>query len=215
MESKHERPLCAVVGQLFRRNKSMSIWWQRWTCPGWMFVPRKPHPFGNEYHTIADALTMIIWGIELVEGKDQPKDTEVVRKYEVLDKKLKSKTLPLMMRIMEPIFNTGKVVVLDSGFCVLKAIAALRVKGVFAQALIKKRRYWPAKVPGDLIDYYHLDPNEIWHTECIQGYIEDPCNTDTSSRVPYNLFCMKDADYTMKIMSTFGKLDTAKNSRFS
>ena len=47
-------------------DESMSIWWQRWTCPGWMFVPRKPHPFGNEYHTIADALTMIIWGIELV-----------------------------------------------------------------------------------------------------------------------------------------------------
>ena len=191
-------------------DESMSIWWQRWTCPGWMFVPRKPHPFGNEYHTIADALTMIIWGIELVEGKDEPK--EVVRKYDKECKKLKSKTLPLMMRIMEPIFNTGKVVVLDSGFCVLKAIAALRVKGVFAQALIKKRRYWPAKVPGDLIDYY-LDPHEIGDTECIQGYIEDPCNIDTSSRVPYNIFCMKDADYTMKIMSTFGKLDILTEGR--
>ena len=23
--------------------ESMSVWSNRWTCPGWMFVPRKPH----------------------------------------------------------------------------------------------------------------------------------------------------------------------------
>ena len=34
-----------VLGEL------MSIWHNRWTCPGWLFCPRKPHPFGNEYHT--------------------------------------------------------------------------------------------------------------------------------------------------------------------
>ena len=32
-------------------DKSMSIWMSRWTCPGWVFCPRKPHPFGNEYHS--------------------------------------------------------------------------------------------------------------------------------------------------------------------
>ena len=26
-------------------------------CPGFMCVPRKPHPFGNEYHSIADGVT--------------------------------------------------------------------------------------------------------------------------------------------------------------
>ena len=25
-------------------------------CPGFMVVPRKPHPFGNEYHTIGDGV---------------------------------------------------------------------------------------------------------------------------------------------------------------
>ena len=35
-------------------DESMSIWHSRWTCPGWVFCPRKPHPFGNEYHAIAD-----------------------------------------------------------------------------------------------------------------------------------------------------------------
>ena len=40
---------------------------------------------------------------------------------------------------------------LDSGFCVLKGIAELKKKGVFAAALIKKRRYWPKFIDGDAI----------------------------------------------------------------
>ena len=53
-------------------DESMSPWNNSWTCPGWMFVPRKPHPFGNEYHSICCAETMIMYGIEIVEGKDTP-----------------------------------------------------------------------------------------------------------------------------------------------
>ena len=25
----------------------------KFTCPGWMLVPRNPHPKGNEYHNIS------------------------------------------------------------------------------------------------------------------------------------------------------------------
>jgi hypothetical protein len=53
-------------------DESMSPWNNRWTCPGWMFVPRKPHPFGNECHSICCAETMIMYAIEIVEGKDAP-----------------------------------------------------------------------------------------------------------------------------------------------
>ena len=38
-----------------------------------MFVPRKPHPRGNEYHTVACGLSGILFAIELVEGKDEPR----------------------------------------------------------------------------------------------------------------------------------------------
>jgi hypothetical protein len=31
-------------------DESMSVWFSEYTCPGWMFVPQKPQPFGNEYH---------------------------------------------------------------------------------------------------------------------------------------------------------------------
>ena len=34
-------------------NESMNSWLNKF-CPGFMSLPRKPHPFGNEYHWIAD-----------------------------------------------------------------------------------------------------------------------------------------------------------------
>ena len=51
----------------------MSIWTLRWTCTGFMFVPRKPRPVTNEYHTIVDGLWGIFFGMEKVEGKEKPK----------------------------------------------------------------------------------------------------------------------------------------------
>ncbi len=42
-----------------------------------MCVPRKPHPQGNDYHSIADAdndgTKPIMWCVKLVKGKDRPK----------------------------------------------------------------------------------------------------------------------------------------------
>ena len=42
------------------------------TCLGWIYVPRKPHPMGNEYHTICCGKTRILYQLELVEGKERP-----------------------------------------------------------------------------------------------------------------------------------------------
>ena len=47
-------------------------------CPGFMVVPCKPHPFGNQYHTIADGdggKPFMFW-IKLVEGKDRSKKAD-------------------------------------------------------------------------------------------------------------------------------------------
>ncbi|KAL7487238.1 hypothetical protein ACHAW6_012858 [Cyclotella cf. meneghiniana] len=60
-------------------DESMSIWNSRWTCPGWVFCPRKPHPQGNEYHTICCGETGILFDFEVVEGRDRP------TRYVVLD----------------------------------------------------------------------------------------------------------------------------------
>ena len=51
-------------------DKSMSKWVSEYTCPGFMYVPRKPRQFGNEYHDAGCADSDIIWQVDLREGKD-------------------------------------------------------------------------------------------------------------------------------------------------
>ncbi len=52
------------------------------------------------------------------------------------------------------IFFNGGYVVLDLVYCVMKAIVELKMENLFAGVLIKKRRYWPAWVPGNGISEY-------------------------------------------------------------
>ena len=81
-----------------------------------------------------------------MEDKDRP--TQLIqKKWGDL-----GKTVGLMLRICEPIFSTGKCVVLDSGFCVSKEITDLLESGIYAAAIINKCKYWPKDVPGDAIE---------------------------------------------------------------
>ena len=94
----------------------MMIWLNKFTAPGWMVVPCKPHPFGNEWHTICCALCGILFWMELVEGKDQPSALGDMSYSE------HGSTVGLMVHMTETLWGTGAVVEMDSGFCVLKAI---------------------------------------------------------------------------------------------
>ena len=53
-------------------DESMSKWVNEYTSPGFMFVPRKPWHFGNEYHDAGCPKSDIIWQVELREGKGCP-----------------------------------------------------------------------------------------------------------------------------------------------
>ena len=120
------------------------------TCPSHPL--RGPYPLGNEYHSIADgdAGKPIMWRIKIQEGKDRAKDetgkwaflsafegrnSTTGRKY--------TKTSSLMCEITVPIHGTGKIVTMDSGFCVTAGILHLHDLGLFGQSLTKKRKYWP------------------------------------------------------------------------
>ena len=105
-------------------DESMSMWTNKFTCPGFMFVPCKPWPFGNEYHMVCCCLSGIMWGIDLVEGKDHPRQLGQHEYGEL------GSTVGLLVRMLFPIFHLGFVVILDSGFCVLKEIVELHKKGV-------------------------------------------------------------------------------------
>ena len=87
---------------------------------------------------------------ELVEGKEHP------RQAGTLDfEDLRGKTVGLFFRIIKSYFATGRCVIFDSGFCILKGLIRLRKKGVFACDVMKKIIYWPAVVTGkDMEDHF-------------------------------------------------------------
>ena len=168
-------------------DESMSIWTNAFTCPGFMMVPRKPHPFGNEYHTICCGVSGVLYQMELVEGKDAPPERGDPEHNNM------GKTVGLLLRLTKPISGTGKLVILDSGFCVLKAIIELRKVGVFASAVIKKRKYWPKGIPGDKIKEHFEN--------CIVG--DDDALAGRCDETDFYVFAMKDAGYVSMFMSTY------------
>ena len=168
-------------------DESMSIWHSQWTCPGWVFCPRKPHPFGNKHHTACCELSGAMFSMEMVEGKDHP--PQIKERFSEL-----GKTTGLLMRMLECYCATSRYVILDSGFCVLKALVELKKVGMFACAVIKKRRYWPAMVPGDaMTDAF--DEAQVRDLRAISGV-----------GVQYFLWGLKEPSYVMKMMATGGPL---------
>jgi len=67
---------------------------------------------------------------------------------------------------------------------------------VFGQALIKKRRYWPKHVDGDAVAH-HFESKEVGDIDSWPGVMDG---------VSFHIFGMKEPDYVMSIMSTFGTL---------
>ena len=169
-------------------DESMSPWTNQYNCPGYMYVPRKPHPFGNEYHSVCCGVSRIMWRIEMVEGKDTPAGT----RKEFDDKG--GSTVGLLLRMCKPFFYTGMALVLDSGFCVLKGLIELRKVGVFGASVIKKRRYWPKYIPGD-------DNNKHFEDKPVGSY--DVLN-GTLDGTNFTIHCFKEPDYVMQLMATYG-----------
>jgi Transposase IS4 len=106
----------------------------------------------------------------------------------------KGKTVGLLLRLTKLLWSTGKIVVLDSGFCVLKGIIELRQRGVFASAVIKKRRYWPKYIPGEVIQQ-HFEGLEVGSVDALGGTLDGvPC---------FHGFCMKADGYVSSLMSSY------------
>ena len=97
----------------------------------------------------------------------------------------------------ESIWHSGKVVVLDSGFCVLQALIEVKKKGLFAAAVIKKWRYWPKHIDGEAINT-KLRNEPVGTQTALPGVLDG---------VRFRIFCLKEQEYTMMIMSTYGTME--------
>ncbi|KAI2497494.1 Transposase IS4 [Fragilaria crotonensis] len=94
--------------------------------------------------------------IELVQGKDRPSQIPNEKYLE------HGKTIGLLMRLTESIHHSGRLVIMDSGFCVLKGLLVQRSSvGVYASAVVTGR---PKYIDGAVIDA-HYDLKEIGTTD--------------------------------------------------
>ena len=76
-----------------------------------------------------------------------------------------------MFQMCETLFSTGKVVLVDSGFCVENRIVSLPAKGLYPGAIIKKLLYWPKSVPGDL-KYRYFSDKDMGDAEILEAATE-------------------------------------------
>ena len=139
-----------------------------------------------------------MYGVELMEGKDRPPARPMPLHSD------KGKTVGLLLRLTKPLWYTSKTVILDSGFCVLKGIVEMRKLGVFGAALIKKRRYWPKHIRGDDIAQ-HFEKKEVGDVDAWPGEMDG---------VKFHVFCMKEPNYVMSIMSTYGSLTRTGSQKY-
>ena len=89
-----------------------------------------------------------MFGMKLLEGKD------AMNYGPALEFSFCTKTAASLLRLCESMFSTGKVVILDRGFCALKASIPLFEYGACTSALTKKRRHWLACTKGDKSNEY-------------------------------------------------------------
>ena len=130
----------------------------------------------------------VMFAIELVEGKDEPLGAPL-KEYST-----EGKTVGLLLRLTKSLQGRGSIVLLDSGFCVLKGIIKLREVGIFATALTKKRRYWPRYVDGDALKE-HFKDKDPGERDALKG---------TFNSQLFYIYGMKESDYVLLFMTSFG-----------
>ncbi len=97
------------------------------------------------------------------------------------------------------LWNTIKVVTMDSSLSVSKGILTMREKGMFDQALIKPRgRGWPVLVPGK----YNFSNKEIGYCETLKQVVNG---------LKFITHCQKEENYVTKIMSCHGVLNEVED----
>ena len=160
--------------------------------PGWINIKRKPHPFENEYHTIADTETGIIFFIEIVEGRDAPKEGPNAPPLE-FEGELKSKIAALCVRMTKNIWGSGRVVLLDSGFGYLPSCTSLLQRGLHSTCVIKKRRHWPANTNGDEV-LQEMQGKEVGAVRVRKG---------RKGNLSFYLSAMADSKHTSILLNTW------------
>ena len=77
-----------------------------------------------------------------------------------------------------------------------KGDCGIEEKGSIHGIIDKKRRYWPKYINGEAITQ-HFQDKEVGATDALPGVLDD---------IPIHVHCMKEPDYVMMLMSSYGTL---------
>ena len=117
-----------VASWLLVLDESM-VKWMGHGMPGLMVILRKPTPIGLELHTLCCALSGILVWFEIYEGKDAMALKEYNNEY--------PKSIALTLRMLEPFFGSGRVLVADSWFGSVACAIALFRHGIHCVMNVK------------------------------------------------------------------------------
>lgn len=93
-------------------------------------IIRKPEGVGAELKTAADGDSGIMIRLDVMEGKD-------VQQRKPFYNTFKSEGTAVVLRLVEPWFNSGRVIHADSAFSSVKTLQALQKFGMFFMGIVK------------------------------------------------------------------------------
>ena len=77
-----------------------------------------------------------------------------------------------------------------------KCDCGIEQKGSIRSIIDKKWQYWPKYIDGEAI-IQHFQDKEVGATDALPGVLDD---------IPIHVHCMKEPDYVMMLMSSYGTL---------
>lgn len=129
-----------IPGRYLCVDESMNQWLGN-GIPNVKKVPRKPHPIGQEFKTLADHDTFCIIQLDTVSDP-------VKKRYDDTDRNL----IATVKRLTEPWFCSGRTVIGDSWFGSPEMTIALLDRGLHSIMQVVKRKYWPPGLPPQPLD---------------------------------------------------------------
>jgi hypothetical protein len=119
-------------------DESMCQWLGK-DMPNVKNVPRKPHPIGQEYKTLADSDTYCILRLDFVSDSYK-------KKFDDTDRNL----VATVKRLSEPWFHSGRTLIADSWFGSPELQEEMYSCGLYSIMQVCKRRYWPRGMPKEI-----------------------------------------------------------------
>lgn len=129
---------CVIPGKYLVVDESMNQWLGT-GMPNVKKVPRKPHPIGQEFKTLADHHSFCILRMDTV-SDPCPKEYDN-------DPGMRKLTATIK-RLVKPWFGSGRTVIADSWFGSPGMTAMLSSLGLYSIMQVAKRRYWPRGMPA-------------------------------------------------------------------